>query len=192
MYQDTKLIFLIGAAGAGKSTVGKLVAAKFHFCYLDKDIVSNRFTGAMLTREGYAPTERDECQYYKDVVYQLEYQSLLNIASDNLKLGNSVLLDAPFLGYFQEADYVEKFMQEYQLEGITPYVLRVYVSEDVLKQRMIERNNERDTWKLENWDEFYVSVKSKICKWNGVKHVEYDNSNSPIDEAKLFKALDLA
>lgn len=191
MGQDTKLIFLIGAAGSGKSTVGKLVAAKFHFCYLDKDIVSNRFTGAMLVREGYAPTERDECPYYKDVVYELEYQTLLNIASENLKLGNSVLLDAPFLGYFQDPSYVEKFMQEYQLQGITPYVLRVYVAEDILKQRILERNNERDTWKLENWDEFYSSVKSKICQWNGVKRVEYDNSNPEIDEETLFKVLEL-
>lgn len=181
-----KLIFLIGAAGSGKSTVGKLLAGECHYCYLDKDIVANRFTAAILEREGYDGSERDQCQFYKDVVYSLEYETLLNLASENLKLGNSVVLDAPFLGYFEQKDYVQKFMQEYDIKDVDAYVLRVFVSEETLKRRIKERNNQRDFWKLENWDEFYASINKKVCLWEGLAHKEFDNSFENLNKEKLL------
>lgn len=176
-----KLIFLIGTAGAGKSTVGKKLAATLKWCYLDKDVVANRFTGAMLVREGYGAQDRDQCAYYKETIYELEYETLLNLAADNLRLGNSVILDAPFIGYFNDKDYVKRFLEKYDLQDITPLVLNVYVESHILKERIIARNNERDQWKLDNWDEFIQSVKDKKCQWKDIVEIHYNNVNPEID-----------
>src|SRR4051812_27550903 len=93
-------IFLIGPPSSGESSIGKQLASKYNWSYLDKDIICNKFTGILLESNGYSSHERDGCAFYTDRVMNLEYQRLLHIANDNLQLGNSVILDAPFLGYF--------------------------------------------------------------------------------------------
>lgn len=186
---SANLIFLIGVAGSGKSTVGEQLARTLKGCYLDKDTVANRFTGAMLQQAGFAPDARDECEFYKTVVYELEYETLMHIASSNLKIGNSVVLDAPFVGYFANKDYVLNFLKKYDLNDVKATVLRVFVDNDTLKQRIQSRNNPRDTWKLENWDEFIASVNGKKCLWDGVTHLEFDNSASKEDVQNIITEL---
>lgn len=182
----TKAIFLIGAAGSGKSTVGKFLASKLHYCYLDKDIVANRFTGELLISKGYEPTARDGCEYYKNQIMELEYQTLLHIASENLKLNNSVVLDAPFLSYFSDKDYIAKMNQKFGFNQSDIYVLDVFVPPEILKQRIIERNNPRDTWKLANWEKFIADTNQKRCLWQGVKYIKFDNSAAEIAESFLL------
>lgn len=182
----SKVVFLIGAAGSGKSTVGKFLAAKLNFCYLDKDMISNIFTGALLSSHGYPPTARDQCDYYKNEVMNMEYDTLLNVAGDNLKIGNSVILDAPFLGYFADPMYIQNFIEKFQLHNTEVYVLNVYVDHTILKQRIIERNNDRDSWKLENWDVFTASIKERKCVWQGASFIDFANNSSTIDENKLL------
>lgn len=186
MSNNTNLIFLIGPAGSGKSTVGKLLAQKLHYCYLDKDMLANQFTGAMLIDKGFEPTQRDDCEYYKDVIYSLEYNSLLAVACDNLNLGNSVILDAPFIGYFNQKDYVTNYLTQNNLSYVNAIVLKVSVNSQTLKTRIMSRNNERDAWKLKNWDTFLNSLKAKVCQWDGIKYIEFDNSNENIDEDLLL------
>lgn len=182
-----KAIFLIGAAGTGKSTVGKFLASKFHYCYLDKDIVANRFTGELLISRGYEPTARDQCDYYKQSVMKLEYETLLHIASENLQLGNSVILDAPFLSYFEDKNYVLDSMKKFNWHNVEPHILEVFVQPDILKERIITRNNERDVWKLDNWDTFIAGINQKKCLWQGINHIRFDNSSPTIDESALLK-----
>ncbi|WP_347254324.1 AAA family ATPase [Leminorella grimontii] len=182
-----KVIFLIGAAGSGKSTIGKLLASKLNYSYLDKDVVSNRFTGKLLVMQGHAPTDRDGCDFYKNEVMPLEYETLLHLAGENLKLGNSVVLDAPFLGYFSDPNFVKNSIAEYGWsQDVDANVLEVTVKPEVLKNRIITRNNARDAWKLENWDAFIQSILEKKCLWDGVNYIRFDNSGSNVDEALLY------
>ncbi|WP_392559098.1 AAA family ATPase [Orbus mooreae] len=181
-----KAIFLIGAAGSGKSTVGKFLASKFHYCYLDKDIVANRFTGELLMAKGYEATARDQCDYYKEAVMGLEYDTLLHLAGENLQLGNSVILDAPFLSYFTNPNYIMESINKFNWGSIQPYILDVFVEPDVLKQRIITRNNPRDTWKLQNWSTFISSIQQKKCLWQNVNYIRFNNSDSQIDETLLL------
>lgn len=183
----TKAIFLIGAAGSGKSTVGKFLSSKLHYCYLDKDIVANRFTGELLMSKGYEPTARDQCEFYKKEVMDIEYDTLLHIACENLKLGNSVILDAPFLSYFSDENYINQVKQRFNCSQMECYILEVFVPAEVLKQRILERNNARDTWKLDNWDTFIESVNQKRCLWKDVSYIRYDNSTPEIDEYTLLE-----
>ncbi|WP_411679450.1 AAA family ATPase [Clostridium thailandense] len=184
-----KVVFLVGAAGSGKSTVGKLIAAHLKFAYLDKDIICNKFTGKLLETQGISPNERDGCEFYQSQIMPLEYETLLDIAADNVKNGISVVLDAPFLGYFSDKDYIEKLKEKYNFEASTPLVLEVSVNSEVLFQRIKERNLPRDSWKIANWDVFLDSLKSKKCLWSNVEIKQFDNSEEEINEDRLFKLL---
>lgn len=184
---NPKAIFLIGAAGSGKSTVGKFLAATFHYSYLDKDIVANRFTGQLLMAKGYEATARDQCDYYKNEVMRLEYETLLHLAGENLKLGNSVILDAPFLSYFNDCDYITNSISQFNWGNVQPYVLEVFVEPEVLKQRIITRNNPRDSWKLDNWLTFITSVNERKCLWENTNYIRFNNSQAQIDEEALLR-----
>ncbi|WP_411345977.1 AAA family ATPase [Paenibacillus sp. WLX1005] len=187
------VIFLIGSAGSGKSTIGKYIARTYGCTYLDKDIVCNTFTGALLEANGYSAHDRDGCDYYRDVVMPLEYRALLDIANDNVQLGHSVILDAPFLGYFAEREYVQELVEHYGWDqyDVRTLVLRVKVDFDVLRKRMQERNLERDQWKFDHWDEFVQGIQQKVCLWDQVEMIEFDNSGDVLDEIGLKQQLQL-
>lgn len=183
------VIFLIGTAGSGKSTIGKLIASECNFCYLDKDIVCNKFTGILLESNGYSPHERDGCTFYSDVVMELEYQTLLDIANDNLKLNRSVVLDAPFLGYFSNRNYIHELKEKYDWQIVKPLVLQVTVDFSILKERMQTRALERDAWKFNNWDAFIQGIQEKQCLWEGIDILQFDNSFATVDLDKLYQTL---
>lgn len=186
LVNTVKAIFLIGAAGSGKSTVGKFLASKFNYCYLDKDIIANRFTGELLMSKGYEPTARDQCDYYKQHVMDIEYETLLHIANENLQLGNSVILDAPFLSYFADSNYINSKKNQFNWHNVSPCVLEVFVEPDILKERIIFRNNARDTWKLQNWDMFISNINNKKCIWENVNYIRFNNSAPQINEDMLL------
>jgi len=186
-----KVIFLVGAPGSGKSTVGKMIASHFHFCYLDKDVVCNKFTGKLLETQQISPNERDGCEFYQNEIMPLEYETLLEVAADNIENGISVVLDAPFLGYFSDEEYIQNLKEKYNWEDSTPLVLEVTVSSEVLRQRIKERNIARDDWKLANWDVFIISLKFKKCLWKHVEIKQFDNSDEELDRDKLVKTVNL-
>lgn len=189
---EPTVIFLIGAASSGKSSIGKLIASHYNFSYLDKDIICNKFTGVLLESKGYSPHERDGCSFYSDVVMDIEYQTLLGIANDNLQLGNSVVLDAPFLGYFSNKNYINELKDKYGWQNVKTMVLHVTIDFSVLKERMKERALERDTWKFANWDSFVQSIKEKQCLWEDIEVKQYDNSSNTIDHERLFETLQIS
>jgi len=188
---EPTVIFLIGAAASGKSTIGKLIASEYNFCYLDKDIVCNNFTGLLLESKGYSPNDRDGCPFYCDVIMNLEYKTLLDIANDNLKLGKSVVLDAPFLGYFANSNYIDELKKAYDWQNVTPLVIQVTIDFAVLKERMLARSLDRDKWKFDNWDLYIKSVQEKQCLWKNVEIRQFDNSRPTVDIPSLHHILQL-
>ncbi|PWW38098.1 MULTISPECIES: AAA family ATPase [Paenibacillus] len=186
------LIFLIGSAGSGKSTIGKKLASAHHFCYLDKDVLCNTFTGKLLEAKGYSPHARDGNVYYRDTVMPLEYETLLNVANDNLQLGRSVILDAPFVGYFSESDYIQHLIVKYQWVAVIPVVLQVNVREDVLRQRLQNRGLERDAWKLDHWEAFVQALEANVCMWENIEVISVDNSSDEFDLDRLTALLPMS
>jgi len=186
-----RVVFLVGAAGSGKSTVGKMIATHFNFAYLDKDVICNKFTGKLLETQGISPNERDGCNFYQTEIMPLEYETLLEIAADNVANGISVVLDAPFLGYFSDKEYIKKLKGKYSWEDSVPLVLEVTVNSKVLLKRIKQRNLDRDEWKLLNWNVFLNSLKSKKCLWNHVEIKQFDNSDQDINQDKLFTTISI-
>lgn len=185
-----RLFFVIGPAGSGKSTVSTRIAHRIGAAYLDKDSVATAFTEALLEAAGSDKNDRDNNAYYQDVVMGLEYATLLKLAGDNLRLGTDVVLDAPFVRYFPEADYLERAAAAHDWpDELTITVVHVTVDGDLVRERVGSRGYGRDAWKLAHWDEFWATAQAADCRWRGAHHVLFDNSASRTDPAALEAAL---
>lgn len=169
-------VFVIGSAGSGKSTVAKSIAAAMGASYLDKDTVANIFTGAMLVAHGESAAARDDSELYTGTIRPLEYKTLLAIGSENLRLGNPVVLDAPFGAYFHDAEYIGEIAEEYQWgPNVYPFIVRVSSSEEVTKKRLSDRGLDRDLWKLNNWEQFWSEIGKAVPEWEAVQIVDFKN-----------------
>ncbi|QOC24554.1 ATP-binding protein [Microbacterium hominis] len=184
------LFFVIGPAGSGKSTVSTLIARQLGAAYLDKDSVATLFTEALLVAHGSDPHERDNNAYYQQVVMDLEYQTLLRLAGDNLRLGTPVVLDAPFVRYFPQPDYLERAALAHDWPADTRItVVHVSVDGARVRDRVAGRGYQRDSWKLAHWDEFWASAQAAECRWRGAHHALYDNSADGRDDDAIRAAI---
>lgn len=186
----SKLYFVIGPAGSGKSTVSTIIAERMHAAYLDKDSVATYFTEALLEAAGTDKHERDNNEYYQRVVMDLEYRTLLRLAGDNLRLGNSVVLDAPFVRYFPREEFLENAANEHGWPvDVEIVVVHVTVDGERVRDRVDSRGYDRDAWKLAHWDEFWATAQAAECRWRGAHHILFDNSADGGSAENLERAL---
>ncbi|WP_454810442.1 AAA family ATPase [Paenarthrobacter nitroguajacolicus] len=177
-----QVFIVIGPAGSGKTTVAQQTAEKYQAAYLDKDRVSGRFVEYALTAAGHDPTDRESNDYYRSNLLPLEYETLMDVAGVNLRLGRSVVLDAPFGAYFGDPDYPTRAAHDFHWPSHEITVIRVRVPQDVLRSRLTRRALERDQWKLAHWDDYWAVYGSLECAWSGVRFQDFNNEASlPID-----------
>ncbi len=174
MSQPT-LIAVIGTAGSGKSTVARRLAVQHGAAYLDKDAMSARFVEAALVAAGYDPGDRESNPFYRTHILPLEYDSLLDVAGDNLRIGRSVVLDAPFSPYLSDPDFISASARRFNWPPVDVEVVQVRVSPATLQHRLRERGLERDRWKLAHWDEYWSEHGARPCSWTNVRLTEYSN-----------------
>ncbi|MFK0004866.1 AAA family ATPase [Paenarthrobacter sp. NPDC090522] len=170
-----RVFIVIGPAGSGKTTVAQRTAQEHEAAYLDKDRVTGRFIEFTLAATGHDPTDRESNDYYRENLLPLEYETLMDVAGMNLRLGRSVVLDAPFGAYFGVPDYLTRAAEEFQWPSPEITVVRVRVPQDVLRTRLIHRGLERDQWKLAHWEEYWSVYGSLECAWSGVDYQDYNN-----------------
>lgn len=185
-----KVFFVIGPAGSGKSSVSKFIARRNGTAYIDKDTATTGFTELLLELHGFDKNERDNNQYYQDVIMPLEYQTILKLCGDNLVLGNSVVLDAPFGKYFANADFLLEAQEEHSWPDADKVVVHVQVDGEAMRQRLINRGLDRDAWKLENWDRFWAKSHAAECAWKSAHHIVFNNDNECIDTTEFDLAIE--
>ena len=122
-----------------------------------------------LKATGHDPTDRESNDYYRDNLLPLEYETLMDVAGVNLRLGRSVVLDAPFGAYFDEPDYLTRAAEDFHWPPSRPRWCGCRVPQGVLRDRLIRRGLERDQWKLAHWDEYWSVYGSLECAWSGVR-----------------------
>ncbi|CAH0205737.1 Cytidylate kinase [Arthrobacter sp. Bi83] len=176
-----KVFFVIGPAGSGKSSVSRLIAQRYGAAYIDKDTATIRFTELLLTLNNSDPNERDNNEFYQNVIMPLEYESILDLTRDNLMAGNSVVLDAPFGKFFADKDYLSKVRVRHNWPAADLVVVNVRLAGEALRQRLIHRGYPRDEWKLANWETFWAGAQANSCQWQDARQVDFDNSAAAAD-----------
>lgn len=177
------LRIVIGTAGSGKSTIAQRLAREGAAAYLDKDTMSARFVEAALLAAGYDPGDRESNAFYLERILPLEYDSLLDVAGANLRIGRPVVVDAPFSPYLSDPGFITTAAERFDWPPVDVEVIRVRVSPVTLQRRLRERGLERDRWKLAHWDEYWASHGNRPCAWTGVRQSEVPNDADEADSA---------
>jgi predicted kinase len=169
------IVIVIGTAGSGKSTIAQRLARQHGAAYLDKDAMSARFVEAALVTAGYDPGDRESNAFYRDRILPLEYDSLLDVAGSNLRLGRPVVVDAPFSPYLTDPTYITTAAERFHWPPTDVEVVRIHVSATTLQARLRKRGLERDHVKLTHWDEYWALHGGLTCAWTGVRLCELWN-----------------
>jgi predicted kinase len=188
---EPTLRIVIGTAGSGKSTIAQRLARHYAAAYLDKDAMCARFVEAALLAAGYDAGDRESNAFYRERILPLEYDSLLDVAGANLRLGRPVVIDAPFSPYLSDPTFMTTAAKRFDWPPVEVEVVRVRVSPATLQRRLRERGLERDRFKLAHWDEYWAEHGGRPCAWTGVRLSEFSNDateserpqNMPIPQA---------
>ena len=190
------LIFVVGSAGTGKTTIAEQLVQNTNCVYLDKDTVGGRYSDLIMQMNGQDINDRDS-KFYQQHCRDMEYIVTMDVALDNLALGRNVLIVGPFGKELLDEMWIEKQLAriESDFSDVRVTVVHVYLSDmEQQRKRIVARNHPRDAWKLANWEEFSVRIKGLKdfrCEWNpievGILHL--DNSGDSIKE-NVQKAMD--
>lgn len=155
-------LFILGHAGTGKSFITthfvERQREKGHaWCVLDKDVVSERWSGRFLQALGQAPDDRDS-PVFKEKVRDLEYLSTLRIAKDQLELGLNVVFPGPW-----SRELASSALFSTDALGLPPETRLCHVWLElpiaIRKERIIRRADPRDQWKLDHWQNYTDALK---------------------------------
>lgn len=179
----------LGGAGSGKSTLSKRLAEVSGAVYLDKDTLAGPLVQLVLEALGQDPHERETNRMYLDRVMPVEYDTLFAVARSNLELGRSVVLDAPFVAYLGDADYLAEAAERAGWPQARIRVVHVRTSSETVRQRLVARGLERDRAKLADWATYWQRFGSRSCAWTTGEHSTVDNDGDDA-EAQLIRLLD--
>ncbi|HZD39282.1 MAG TPA: ATP-binding protein [Terriglobales bacterium] len=136
------LILLMGVAGSGKTTLAREILRHLWAVYLDNNHIVDAFFADQRNGRAY---EKLRPRFYR---------ALYTIAEENLKTGNSVLLDVPHMKEMQIPEW-RRFIQSLAARTKSKLVIvRCRCPENVLRMRLEGRGEKRDRWKLKHWREF--------------------------------------
>lgn len=151
-----KLSVITGAAGAGKSAYGKRLAAEKRACFLDSDTVTEDVVRVGMLAAGLDPNDRDSLEYrrfFRDAVYDALYR----VASENLPQID-VVMAGPFTSEIQDESWPAWLSERLSCEVEVCFVT---CDEEIRQQRIRDRANPRDDWKINNWEDYLA--KSSVC-----------------------------
>jgi predicted kinase len=155
-----KLVFFVGVAGTGKTTVARELSAKIPAAFLDRDTVGGRFVEHILVMNNLDPNDRDS-DFYKKHLRDLEYDTAKDICIENLSAKQNVFMISPFTAELKNKQWIEKVIGAAGLSKneVDVKVIVVTLSDmDLQKERIVDRQTERDQWKLDHWDDFKKRV----------------------------------
>ncbi len=159
---DKKLIIVVSPPACGKTYVSKQLAKRLkHVVYLDKD------TLIPLSKQIFAvagqPYDRSS-SFFEENIRNYEYDCILALAFEALDYDDIVLINAPFTREIRDAGYIHSLREKLAEKGAKLVTVWVETSPDIVHERMIKRNSDRDTWKLEHWDEYIAGCNFSVPK----------------------------
>lgn len=151
-----KLVFFVGVAGTGKTTVARKLADRIPAAFLDRDTIGGRFVEAILEMQGLDKRDRDS-DFYKQNLRDLEYDTAKDVCIENLAARQNVFMISPFTAELKSKQWIEEVIGAAGLTKaqVDIKVIVVTLQDMTLqKQRIVDRQTDRDQWKLDNWGDF--------------------------------------
>ncbi|SFD99413.1 AAA domain-containing protein [Paenibacillus catalpae] len=183
-----KLVFFVGGAGAGKTTLAKSLARKRGAAVFDMDTLLRPAAVQIMTIAGLDPYDRDS-EEYKLLCRDLGYRMTMDAALENIDVGTDAFVIGPFTKETSDPAWI---VQELASIGATLHdvdvkAIIVYLQDDSLHYSRIEqRGLATDQYKLGHWDSFSRSLGRRALAWELPESsvLYYDNSRA-FDEAAL-------
>lgn len=177
-----KLVFFLGPAGAGKTTLAKAVASRRKAAVLDMDILLRPAADAIMTMHGLDPSDRDSEQY-KKLCRDLGYRITMDAALDNIGLSCDIFVVGPFTKEAADPLWIENELSRIglSLHDVEVKVMLVTLAnEELFKERIQGRHSPLDEWKFQNWDVFRSAFQSRTVAWPlPASHVATIDNSSP-------------
>ena len=155
-----KLILVTSPPACGKTFISRKLAKALPNCvYLDKD------TLIVLSKQIFKVAGEEynrSSDFFQREIRDYEYYAVLDLAFEALDYANIVLINAPFTREIRDQKYIDDLKARLAEKGAVLKVIWVETDPEVCHQRMIDRGSDRDTWKLEHWDEYIAGVNFDI------------------------------
>lgn len=181
-----KLVFFVGGAGAGKTTLAKQVAAKRGAALFDMDTLLRPAAEALMTQAGLDPTDRDSAAY-KTLCRDLGYRLTMDAAVENLAIGNDAIVIGPFTKELGDPEWLERELSRLGDAGSeveTKVVVVLLENEEAYRARIEARGSPLDRWKLDHWDTFRESFALRRPAWKlPAENVLYADNSAPSTDA---------
>lgn len=155
-----ELILVTSPPACGKTYISKELAKNLkNVVYLDKD------TLIVLSKQIFVVANQEynrSSDFFEKYIRDYEYYAVLDLAFEALDYANIVLINAPFTREIRDRKYIDDLKARLAEKGAVLKVIWVETDPEVCHQRMIDRGSDRDTWKLEHWDEYIAGVNFDI------------------------------
>lgn len=181
-------LFILGHAGTGKSVltshfIRQELQQHRTWCVLDKDTIGEYWTGPLLEAYGQDPNDRDS-PFFKEKVRDLQYKSTLLIGKDQLELGLNVVFPGP---WSKELATQALFSAETLGLPLNTILRHVWLElpHSIRKERIIQRADPRDQWKLDHWDDYIYALR----KPQAVEEGKIPILNAALPVEQLLEAL---
>lgn len=155
-----ELILVTSPPACGKTFISKELAKNLkNVVYLDKD------TLIVLSKQIFVVANEEynrSSDFFEKYIRDYEYYAVLDLAFEALDYADIVLINAPFTREIRDQKYIDDLKARLAEKGAVLKVIWVETDPEVCHQRMIDRGSDRDTWKLEHWDEYIAGVNFEI------------------------------
>ncbi len=191
---NKKLILVTSPPACGKTYISKALAARLrHVVYLDKDTLIT--LSKRIFEVAGQPYDRSS-QFFEENIRNYEYDCIVELALEALDYDDIVLINAPFTREIRDNEYINNLKNKLAEKNATLVVVWVVTSPEVVHERMIRRNSDRDTWKLANWDKYIAGCNFEIPVNLDDKNVKDDlilfyNNNEKEFEESMKQCLDI-
>ena len=155
-----KMIWVTSPPACGKTFISKELAKNLsHVVYLDKD------TLIVLSKQIFKVAQEEynrSSDFFEANIRNYEYEAVLALGLEALAYEDIVLINAPFTREVRDKNYIQNMRESLAQIGARLVIVWVVTDPEVCHQRMIERNSDRDQWKLEHWEEYIAGVNFEI------------------------------
>ncbi|MFC0214986.1 AAA family ATPase [Paenibacillus chartarius] len=177
-----KLVFFVGPAGAGKTTLAQALCRKRRGALFDMDILLRPAAEAIMKMLELDPLDRDSPEY-KTHCRDLGYRITMDAALDNIAQGIDAYVVGPFTKELEDPKWLVQELAKIgaTLSDVEVKAIYVYLpEEEQYRMRLKERGSVLDDWKLEHWPQFRSSLTPKRIAWDlPANSILYWNNSSP-------------